>query len=157
MSDETNWQRELTAYIDGELSEAERARLEAQLKADPRLAALEARLRQTVALMKTLPAPAPSRQLKAGVLGRLEADAAPVGSWSWARAVPLVAVAAAALLVFVVRGRVGGEDELLSLVEEDQVLLAQNMELVEDLDLAGLASPEDLEVIEALKELEVQR
>jgi anti-sigma factor RsiW len=157
MSDEKNWQRELTAYIDGELSEAERAQVEAQLAADPKLKALEARLRQTVALMKTLPAPAPSRQLKAGVLSQLEAEAAPTGFFGWQRAVPLFAVAAAALLVFVVRGRLGGGDEVAPVVEEDQVLLAQNMDVVEDLDLAGLSSPEDLEVIEALEDLEVQR
>ncbi|MCU0700142.1 MAG: zf-HC2 domain-containing protein [Myxococcaceae bacterium] len=158
MSSEKNWQRELTAYIDGELSDAERAEVEAQLAADPKLKALEARLRQTVALVKTLPAPAPSRQLKAQVLSQLDADAAPPGFFSWQRAVPLFAVAAAALLVFVVRGRLGAQDDAVpAFVEEDQVLLAQNMDVVEDLDLAGLAAPEDLEVIEQLKELEVTR
>ncbi|MDX2015763.1 MAG: zf-HC2 domain-containing protein [Myxococcaceae bacterium] len=158
MSNEKNWQRELTAYIDGELSDAERAEVEAQLAVDPKLKALEARLRQTVALMKALPAPAPSTQLKAQVWRQLEADAAPPGFFSWQRAVPLFAVAAAALLVFVVRGRLGGQDEAVpAFVEDDQVLLAQNMDVVEDLDLAGLAALEDLEVIEQLRELEVPR
>jgi anti-sigma factor RsiW len=158
MSDEKNWQRELTAYIDGELSDAERAEVEAQLAVDPKLKALEARLRQTVALMAKVPAPETSAQLKASVLGKLELDAAPAGFWSWQRAVPLFAVAAAALLVFVVRTGLSGRDEpVAAIVEEDQVLLAQNMELVEDLDLVGLSSPEDLEVIEQLKDLEATR
>jgi anti-sigma factor RsiW len=158
MSGEKNWQRELTAYIDQELSEAERQEVEAQLAVDPKLKALEARLRQTVALMAKVPAPATSSQLKASVLGKLELDAAPVGFWSWQRAVPLFAVAAAALLVFVVRtGLSGSAEPVAAIVEEDQVLLAQNMELVEDLDLVGLSSPEDLEVIEQLKDLEVSR
>jgi anti-sigma factor RsiW len=156
MSGEKNWQRELTAYIDGELSEAERAQVEAQLAVDPELKALEARLRQTVALMAKVPAPVTSSQLKASVLDQL--DDAPKGFWSWQRAVPLFAVAAAALLVFVVRTGLSGNDEpVAALVEEDQVLLAQNMELVEDLDLVGLSSTEDLEVIEQLKDLEVTR
>lgn len=158
MSGEKNWQRELTAYIDGELSDAERQEVEAQLAVDPKLKALEARLRQTVALMAKVPAPVTTSQLKASVLDKLELDAAPTGFWSWQRAVPLFAVAAAALLVFVVRTGLSGNDEpVAALVEEDQVLLAQNMELVEDLDLVGLSSPEDLEVIEQLKDLEVTR
>ncbi len=157
MSGEKNWQRELTAYIDGELSDAERQEVEAQLAVDPKLKALEARLRQTVALMAKVPAPVTSSQLKASVLDKLELDA-PKGFWSWQRAVPLFAVAAAALLVFVVGTGLSGNDEpVAALVEEDQVLLAQNMELVEDLDLVGLSSPEDLEVIEQLKDLEVTR
>lgn len=150
---EKNWQNELTAYIDGELSEQDRREVEAQLARDPKLKALEAKLRQTVTLMKTLAAPAPSAALKAGVLDRLDEGATPKASWfSLPRLVPVMALAAAALLFVVLRGR----DEMPAIVEEDQVLLAQNMELVEDLDLVGLASAEDVEVIELLKELEVK-
>ncbi len=151
---EKNWQNELTAYIDGELSEQDRREVEAQLARDPKLKALETKLRQTVTLMKTLAAPAPSAALKAGVLGRLDDGVAPAkASWfSLPRLVPVMALAAAALLFVVLRGR----DEMPAIVEEDQVLLAQNMELVEDLDLVGLASAEDVEVIELLKELEVK-
>lgn len=152
---EKNWQDELTAYIDGELSEQDRREVEAQLARDPKLKALEAKLRQTVTLMKTLSAPAPSAALKAGVLGRLDEGATAVKpSWfSLPKLVPVMALAAAALLLVVLRGK----DEVPpSIVEEDQVLLAQNMELVEDLDLVGLASAEDVEVIEQLKELEVK-
>jgi len=45
----------LSAYLDGELSAGERARLEAQLVADPALQAELDALRQTVALMRALP------------------------------------------------------------------------------------------------------
>lgn len=153
MSDK-NWQDELTAYIDGELPEAERKALEAQLSADPKLKALEARLRQTVALMAKVPAPAPSANLRAAVLGRLDDEAVAKAPWfSWPKLVPVMALAAAAVLVVVLRGR-GGEVPP-SFLEEDQVVLAQNMDLVEDLDLVGLSSPEDLDVIEQLKDLEV--
>ena len=152
---EKNWQSELTAYIDGELSEQDRRDVEAQLARDPKLKALEAKLRQTVSLMHTLSAPTPSAALKAGVLGKLDEAAAPAkASWfSLPRLVPVMAFAAAALLLVVLRGK----DEVPpSLIEEDQVLLAQNLEFVEDLDLVGLASAEDVEVIEQLKELEVK-
>jgi hypothetical protein len=112
-----------------------------------------------VALMKHLPAPAPSASMKASVLDRLDAEGpvvrGPARWFSPARLVPVVAIAAAAVLVVVLRG--GGRAEVPpAFVEEDQVLLAQNMELVEDLDLMGLSSPEDLEVVEQLDALEVK-
>jgi anti-sigma factor RsiW len=151
MSDK-NWQNELTAYVDGELNEHDRREVEAALQRDPKLKALEAKLRQTVALMKTLPAPAPSASMKASVLGLLE-EAPPKTSWfTMPKLVPMMALAAAAVIAVVLRGR--AVEVPPAFVEEDQVLLAQNMELVEDLDLVGLTSPEDLEVIEQLKELE---
>lgn len=155
MSDK-NWQNELTAYVDGELNEHDRREVEAALQRDPKLKALEAKLRQTVALMKTLPAPAPSASMKASVLGLLD-DAPPAQKTSWftmPKLVPMMALAAAAVLAVVLRGR--AVEVPPAFVEEDQVLLAQNMELVEDLDLVGLASAEDVEVIELLKELEVK-
>ncbi len=149
---EKNWQSELTAYIDGELPEAERKALEAALAADPKLQALEKKLRQTIALVKTLPAPEPSRALKQSVLAHLDEEKRP--SWfSWPTLVPAMTLAAAAVLVLVLRG---GREELPPLVVDEEVLvISQNMEVVEDLDLVGLASAEDLEVVEQLKDLEV--
>lgn len=153
MSDK-NWQAELTAYIDGELPEASRRELEAALATDPALKALEQRLRQTVALMAKVPLASPSPDLKRSVLERLDEPPPPGALFGgWSRWVPVFAVAAAALVVVLVRGV--GRDEVPAIVEEDQVVLAQNMELVEDLDLVGLASAEDLEVVEQLEALEV--
>lgn len=155
MSNDKNWQRELTAYIDGELSDAERRDVEAALASDPSLAALERKLRQTVTLMKQLAAPAPSTSLKASVLAKLDdAPTVTAGPAVWfRRAIPVVALAAAAALVFIVRGR---EEVPPALVEDDQVLLAQNIDVVEDLDLVGLA-PEDLDVVEQLNQLDEKK
>ncbi|MCA2977699.1 MAG: zf-HC2 domain-containing protein [Myxococcaceae bacterium] len=155
MSTTEQWHQAVTAYVDGELSDAERAALEARLAEDPALRALEVRVRQTAALMKTLPAPAPSAQLRARVMAGLDARGAPPGAWSWPRAMPLFAVAAAALLAVVVRGALGDDDEVPAFVADDQVLLARSLDVVEDLDLAGLTTPEDLEVVEQLSALEV--
>lgn len=150
---EKNWQSELTAYIDGELPEAERLAVEAALAKDPSLKALEVKLRQTVALMKTLPAAQPSAGLKRSVLAKLEDERSNVRWLSWPKLVPVMTLAAAALVVLVLR--VGGEDIPPPLVEEEQLALSQNMDVVEDLDLLGLASPEDVEIVEQLKDLEV--
>ncbi len=147
---ERNWQIELTASIDGELSDADQAALEVAMQQDPQLKAAEQRLRQTIALMAKVPAPVPSPALKRSVLGALE-EAAPQRWFSFPRLLPAAALALAALLVVVLTGR---DEPNLAVVEEEQVALAQHLELVEDLDLAGLSSPEDLEVIEQLEQLE---
>jgi anti-sigma factor RsiW len=152
---EKNWQNELTAYIDGELSETERREVDVQLARDPKLRALETKLRATVTLMRRLEAPMPSAALKAGVMSQLD-DSAVHAKTSWLslpKLVPLVAFAAAALMVVVLRGK---QEGLPAIVVDDQVLLAQNIELVEDLDLLGLGSVDDVDIIEQLKELEVQ-
>jgi anti-sigma factor RsiW len=151
---EKNWEHELTAFIDGELREADRLALEQALAADPALRALEQRLRQTVALMARVPAPAPSAAMKRAVLDRLApvaSAAPPTPSWfSMPRLLPFAALAAAAGLAAVVLTRTPNTPA----VDEEQVVLAQNLELVEDLDLDGLSSPEDLDVIEQLAQLE---
>jgi anti-sigma factor RsiW len=152
---EKNWQRELTAYIDGELPEAERRELEAALATDPQLRALEMRLRQTIALMQRVPATAPSPRLKSKVLSSLDAEPTSSRAWAWQKLVPAVALAAAAVIaVVLLRGGGGREEAISTFVEADQVLLAQNIDVVEDLDLDGLATFEDLDVIEQLAELE---
>jgi len=149
---EKNWQGELTAYIDGELGDDERRAVEAALARDPKLKALEAKLRQTVTLVGALAAPAPSAALKARVLERLDDAPAKVSWLAWPRLVPVVALAAAALLVVVLRP---GRDEVPpTMVVDEQVLLAQHLEVVEDLDLLGLTSLDDLDVIERLDALE---
>lgn len=144
-----NFEQELTAFIDGELGEAERRAVEQALAADASLRALEKRLRQTVTLMAKVPVPAPSAGMKRAVLDRL---APPTPRWFTApRLLPFAALAAAAGLAAVLLPRV---QQAAPAVDEEQVVLAQNLELVEDLDLEGLSTPEDLEVIEQLEQLE---
>ncbi len=54
---------QLSAYLDGELTEAERATLEARLQANPALYGELDSLRQTVALVRSLPRLAAPRSL----------------------------------------------------------------------------------------------
>jgi anti-sigma factor RsiW len=153
---EKNFEHELTAFIDGELEGADRRALEQALDADPALRSLEKRLRKTVALMARVPAPAPSVAMKRAVLDRLvsvPSAAPPTPSWfSMPRLLPFAALAAAAGLAAVVLTR--SPPIRPPAVDDEQVMLAQNLELVEDLDLDGLSSPEDLEVVEQLSQLE---
>jgi len=143
---------DLTAYIDGELPEARRKEVEAALAADPALRALEQRLRRSIDAVEALPAlqTEGSPALRRAVLA---AVGEPTWKEKWLRwpvLVPAlgVAMAAAVTLVVVPRGELEGG------LDEEKLLLAQNLEVVEDLDLVGLETADDLDVIADLQALE---
>jgi anti-sigma factor RsiW len=142
----------LTAYIDGELSELETRRLEEALKADPELAALEQRMRSTIEAVEKLPSPEPSRELRRAVLNQLDEKTAFEklrAFFTLPRLIPAVGVAAAAAVAVVVMR----PDEKPHL-DAETLFVAQNMEVLEDLDLIGLENPDDLDVVASLHELE---
>jgi anti-sigma factor RsiW len=153
---EKNWSSELTAYIDGALGAEDVKALEAALAADPALRGQEQRLRRSIELVEALPAPAAaSARLRAQVLSAIAAEPEP--SWgarlsAWLRGPRLVpvsfaiAAAATAVLVWPRRGEEPGDEE--------QLLVSLHLELVEDLDLVGVGTADDLEVIASLHELE---
>ena len=156
-----DWTAELTAYIDGELEEADAKALEAQLATDPALKAQEQQLRRTVALMAKVPQVEPSADLRRAVLNGL--DTAPsfgerLMAWlTPARLVPAAALLTAAVVtVVMVRGGAGEKLPQGVPVEDEQLLIAQNMEVLEDLDLVDLDTADDLDVVASLHELEVQ-
>ena len=154
MSTREQLAEELTAYIDGELNELDARRVEEALKADPELAALERRLRATVTAVEALSAPAPSVALRRAVLGRIDEPTALdrlKGFFTLPRLVPAVGLAAAAAVAVVV---VKSKTAETPVEDPEALVLAQNMEVVEDLDLIGLENPDDLEVVANLKELE---
>lgn len=151
-----NIEEELTAYVDGELSELDAQRVKAALAADPKLAALERQLRLTVAAIEALPSPEPSQALRRAVLTRLDAQPQGFSLGAWlrpSRLMPMLGLLAAAVLVVVIGSR-GTAVGPMREVEEEQLYVAQNMEVLEDLDLAGLESADDLDVIAQLNELE---
>ncbi len=150
-----DWTEDLTAYIDGELDPATTQAFEAQLGADPKLKALEQQLRKTVALMATMPAAEPSKSLRRSVL--LEVDAP---SWQErlrsfltpGRLVPVGALAVAGAAAFVVM-QTGNARDYTGPESEEQMVLAQNIDVLEDLDLVGLERADDFDVVASLHEL----
>jgi anti-sigma factor RsiW len=157
---ERDWTLEVTAYVDGELSADEARAFEAALQHDPALRALEQKLRRTIVAVEALPQlESPSVALRRQVLTAIDAQPRPwlerLGAWlTPGRLVP-VGMAMAALVAGVVAWSPRGTDDQLT--DADQLLVAQNIDVVEDLDLVGADSAEDLEVIASLHELEVQR
>jgi anti-sigma factor RsiW len=156
MSDE--FLEELTAYIDGELPPERAKAVEAALAADVRLKALEARLRATVQAVKSLPAPQPSEALRRAVLAKVDEPTwrERLARWlSPPRLVP-VGLAVAAAVTAVVLWRPGATVAEPGF-DEEALLVAQHLELAEDLDVVGLDSPDDVAVVAQLDELEVLR
>ena len=157
MSEHNPIEDELTAYIDGELSELDMQRVKGALAADPKLAALEQLLRSTVMAVEALPSPVPSHALRRAVLNGLDTPMT-MGErlQKWlrpSRLMPALGMAAAAALVAVIANQ-GAQVGPVHEVEEEQLYVAQNLDVLEDLELAGLESVEDLDVIAALDSLE---
>ena len=147
----SDFEEDLTAYIDGELSPEKARALEAAMERDPALRSLEKRLRVSIAAVEELPMPQTSPALRRAVL---EAISKPTFFERWftlPRLLPLgLALAAGITLIVWPRGEEPGAP-----LDEEKLLLAQNLEVVEDLDLVDLGSTEDLDVVAQLHELEV--
>ena len=144
----SDFEEDLTAYIDGELPPEKARALEAAMEKDPALRSLEQRLRASISAVEELPLPQTSPALRRAVL---EAIAQPTFFERWfslPRLLPLgLALAAGVTLIVWPRGE--------EAIDEEKLLLAQNLEVVEDLDLMDLGSTEDLDVVAQLHELEV--
>jgi anti-sigma factor RsiW len=144
----------LTAYLDGELPEAEVKELEAALAKDPGLRATLAQLRGALAAVKALPDPAASAALRRAVLSKLEGPQS-LGErlkllFTLPRLIPVAGLAAAAVLAVVVTQGRGDKPP----ADAEQLYVAQNMEMLEDLEIIGLEHPDDLEVVMNLDALE---
>lgn len=162
------FEEDLTAYVDRELPPLRARQLEGHLPGCSGCAATLALLQRTVTALASMPAFSPSAQLRRDVLNRISEEV-PLSDRlkellrGWLRPqVMLPALSAAAVVALAIiatqpaRGPGGPGDAPLLVADASELELAQNLELVEDLDVVGLESPEDLEVVERLQELEGQ-
>ncbi|MCP3138929.1 anti-sigma factor family protein [Pyxidicoccus xibeiensis] len=152
------FEEDLTAYVDGELPPARRAEVEGHLGACAGCRATHALLRNAVARLAELPAFEPSANTRRAVMAKL--DALPAPWWERLKAllrpavlVPSVGLAAAVGVALLLVGP--GADAPPELADPVMLELAANLELVEDYEVLGLDSAEDLEVVANLHELEV--
>jgi anti-sigma factor RsiW len=146
---------ELTAYVDGELSAVEAARVRSHLTSCSGCRSTEALLRRTVTQLAALPAFEPSNALRRRVLAEVEILPRP---WpermrAWLRPSALapagVALATAALVAVVM-----GQRTLSARAEQHaELAVAENYELLSDYEVVGL-DPDDLDVVEHLDQLE---
>lgn len=146
---------ELTAYVDGELSVVEAARVRTHLSSCADCRATEAVLRRTMAEVAALPGFVPSPALRRRVLAEVESLPRP---WperirAWLRPGVLAPVAGVAFAATVTVLVVGSFSTRKTDVERGtELAVAENYELLTDYEVVGL-SPEDLEVVEHLDQL----
>ena len=151
------FEEELTAYIDGELPAARRTEVEAHVGGCAACKSTEALLRRTVAGLALLPEFVPSADTRRAVLAKVDALPPPLKERLLALLRPSVLVpslglaAALALAVYT-----SGDGRRVDVTDEGALELAANMELMEDYDVVGLDSSEDMEVVANLHELEVR-
>ncbi len=149
-------EEDLTAYIDGALSPEEAARVEAALASDAALRELHQKLRGTVQALTALETPDASPALRRAVLTSLDAPR----SWWRELASPSRWIPAGAVAAFGVAAAVGvfdrsAESRFDGVESVDQLALAEQYDDVEDLDLVGLESSDDVDAVLELHTLEV--
>ncbi len=153
-------QEELTAYVDEELTPAEAKTVRAHLAACADCRSTEALLRRTVRSLEDLPAFEPSLGLRRAVLDRLDTvPSPPVQRFrGWLRPGVLVPSAAgllaAGVLAFFVAGPGARKNLPPELLDGTALDVAMNFEVASDYELLGLESPDDIEVVAHLEELE---
>ncbi len=152
-----SFQEDLTAHLDNELPKARREALTGHLPGCGDCRRTLSVLHSAMARLSDLPAsPELSPRARAAVLSRLERPPSP--SWGQrlgavfrpALLVPFAGLAVAAVAVLLVAGP-GGVPEWSG----NELLLAEELELVESMDVLGLESTDDLEVVLQLHEVEV--
>lgn len=146
---------ELTAFVDGELSAVETARVRGHLASCSDCRSTEALLRRTVSELSALPGFEPSVGLRRRVLAEVDGLPRP---WpermrAWFRPGVLapagMALAAAAVVAVLV-----GQRAMTERVDpRTELAVAEHLELLSDYELLGVTS-EDLDVVEHLDQLQ---
>ena len=148
----SEFEEDLSAYIDGELPPERVKAMEAALVKDPALRALEQRLRRSIEAVEAMPLPQTSSPaLRRAVLAAIDEPTFFERWFKLPRLLPIGLAIAAGVSAVVFWPR---PEEAVQF-DEEKLLLAQNLEEVEDLDLVDLGSTEDLDVVAQLHELEV--
>ena len=155
-----NLEAELTAYVDGELSPAQTTAVRLHLGTCADCRSTEALLRRTVQTLEALPSFEPSLALRRSVLHQVEAIPAPLrqrlGSWLKPTVlVPSVTGLLTAGVLAVLVAKHGAQPTLpLELQDGTALDLAMNYDVVANYEVLDLESPDDVDVVAHLQELE---
>lgn len=153
-------QNDVTAYVDDALPPKRRDALRAHLQGCAECRGLERRLRQSLAALARLAAPVPSRtpeEAWRALSARLDAEPPTFRErWRGMRALWLVgpALAGAAAAVLLVT-RAPSRDPLpAELLSASDLEVVGELEMLDHLEVLGLSSAEDFELVAALHEEE---
>ena len=145
---------DLTAYLDGELPQSRREAVAVHIAHCSSCQLTAEVLKDTVSKLASLPPIEVSRSLRVEVLSRIAREPVKprhsLRDFLQARLLfPSAGLAAAAVAALLILGRPSREAHELRQYE-----LGSNLELVEDYEVIGITSLEDLEVVQHLHELE---
>jgi anti-sigma factor RsiW len=151
-------QAELTAYLDSELPLLQMKQVQQHLETCTDCRGTVELLKSTLAQLSAVPAFEPSPSLRRAVFAQLDRESE--SFWEkfvrWLKPqilLPSVGLVAAAVVVMVIAIR-----RPATLPRDAQLFeLASNLELVQDYEVIGINSVEDLEVVKHLHELEEEQ
>jgi len=147
---------ELTAYLDGELPIFQIRRIEGHLANCRECRGTLQLLRRTVAQVAALPAFELPTAIRRAVLSRIDEQAShSFGSRLRALWQPQVVLPSLGLVTAAVIALAMPRGSGLPLRDAALFEVGANLELAEDYEVVGLSSPDDLEVVQHLHELEV--
>lgn len=146
----------LTAYVDGELDEVLRRKLDGHLPGCVECARTIELLSGAVATLRAAPPRDVPAELRKGVLAQVE----PRALWRRPRTTlalgAIAAMAAGVAVALFIRAPAPTEPSAELVADPIQWELAQNLEALDDLELLDLEDADDLEVIGRLHELEAR-
>lgn len=154
------FEEHLTAYLDQQLPDLKRRQVEVHLASCASCGETEALLRKTLVAVGSLPVQEPSPNLKRAVISQLPEAPDRVGLWAGLRRAwqaPAVGLAAAAAVAVVVTTRAGQAGRLESgpgAGDAGSFLVAQHLDVLDDYEVLGLDSTDDVDLILTLHEVE---
>ena len=152
------YEEDLTAYLDGELSAAEAQRLEEHLPGCEGCQRTHALLKNALGELAALPRFEPSPALRRNVLNAVDRLPRPLAERLRAYLrpsylVPAGGMVAAAIVATVALQHQAGK-RAAPLSPNAELELAMNYEILDNYEVLGVDSPDDLDVVEHLSELE---
>jgi anti-sigma factor RsiW len=151
------FEEDLTAYLDGELAPEQAMKVEQHLPGCAGCQATHALLQGTLAKLSGLPAFEPSRDLRRNVLNAVDALPRPLGERLREILRPSYLVPAGGLIAAAIVATVAFEHrhpQPAPLSPNAELELAMNYDVIDNYEVLGVDSPDDLDVVEHLSELE---
>jgi anti-sigma factor RsiW len=150
------YEEDMTAFVDRELPELRMRQVEQHLVACAGCQTTVSLLRKTVRQLEGMPAFEPSIALRGRVLSAIATEPAPSRWRQLAQTLrPSVWIPAGALgVAALVAMMVARPPSAIDLLDARELEVASHLELLEELDVVGLESPDDLDVVAMLHELE---
>lgn len=150
-------EQELTAYLDGELAPFQAKQVENHLTTCRTCRATEVLLRRTLLRLSDLPSFEPSAAIRRAVLAQIGREPSGLRTQIHRLFRPQLLAPSMGLIAAAALALIWVKERRPEIAEPGMYELAANLEVAEDYEVLGVSSVDDLEVVQHLHELEVQR